>query len=274
MHCPLILIGRVLTNMHTNADSFVQIFAPLLLPPHHFETVVYGGSVRWGVLLGLDFAIVPVGASDDKKVVRFKIRDVTKLTISRAEHFTFADEESTQRTAKVVVVLEEAAMDRNSPASGGSSPLGRLFGSSVRKSSHDSSGSGSGSASGSGSPASTRTREETFYIGVDAHSRLYECLYATWMCMLTSKAYGWTRVEEKQKAKDKIKALYLDLCDEISAAQDLQDRVDLIGRTHIHTYTHANAHARTHTHTHTHAHTRHASTRRPHRPSCPMHGTR
>ena len=105
----------------------MQIFPPVLLPPHHFETVVYGGTIRWAVLLGLDLAIVPIGASDDKKVVRCKIRDITKLTIFRAEHFAFADEEATQRTAKVVVAIEESVIEKNSPASGGSSPLGDDF---------------------------------------------------------------------------------------------------------------------------------------------------
>jgi len=205
----------------------VQIFSPVLLPPHHFETVVYGGAIRWAVLIGLDLAIVPIGASDDKKVVRFKIREITSLTISRTEHFAFADAESTQRTAKVVVVVEESVIGKNSPASsGGNSPLSPLariksFGTSLRKTSQDTAGSGSDQI------ASKKRREESFYIGVDVNSKMYECIHSTWMCMLTSQAYGWTRVDDKQKSKDKIKALYLDLCEEIAAASGLQDRVDL-----------------------------------------------
>jgi hypothetical protein len=48
--------------------SFEQIFPASLLPAHHFEPVVYGGSIRWAVLLGLEFCIVPIGAADEKKV--------------------------------------------------------------------------------------------------------------------------------------------------------------------------------------------------------------
>jgi hypothetical protein len=48
--------------------SFEQIFPASLLPAHHFEPVVYAGSIRWAVLLGLEFCIVPIGAADEKKV--------------------------------------------------------------------------------------------------------------------------------------------------------------------------------------------------------------
>ena len=44
--------------------SFEQIFSASILPPHYFETVLYQGSVRWAVLLGLDLCIVPIGAVD------------------------------------------------------------------------------------------------------------------------------------------------------------------------------------------------------------------
>jgi len=87
---------------------YIQVFPAALLPPHYFETVIYGGTVRWGVLLGLEFCIVPIGASDDKKVLRLKFSDITKAAIYREEHFSFADAESTERSAKVLLTVDVA----------------------------------------------------------------------------------------------------------------------------------------------------------------------
>eukprot|EP00802_Teleaulax_amphioxeia_P006907 Tamp_06913.p1 GENE.Tamp_06913~~Tamp_06913.p1 ORF type:complete len:326 (-),score=64.89 Tamp_06913:999-1976(-) len=46
--------------------------------------------------------------------------------------------------------------------------------------------------------------------------------------MLMCQLYGWTRVEQASRSKDKIKALYHDLVQEINKAASLQERVDLL----------------------------------------------
>merc|ERR1719163_2483453 len=50
---------------------------------------------------------MPIGTTDHKKVVRFKINDITRVELIRKEHFSFADREQTERSAKVVIVVEE-----------------------------------------------------------------------------------------------------------------------------------------------------------------------
>jgi hypothetical protein len=65
---------------------------------------------------------VPIGASDDKKVLRLKFSDVTKAAIYREEHFSFADAESTERSAKVLLTVDVAP---ETPT--GTTPLFSLF---------------------------------------------------------------------------------------------------------------------------------------------------
>ena len=215
-----------------------QIFAPALLPPHHLETIVYQGSIRWAIMLGLELCIMPIGTTDHKKVVRFKVNDITRIELIRKEHFSFADREQTERSAKVVIVVEEPER-KSSGGSGGNSPLGRVFAKSLsfgvssrpisheRKGSTDSTGSASSLESLEVSGTNMITREEYFYI-FDPKTKLFEYLTQTFYSLLMCKAYGWKRIDERQQNKVKVKSLYTDLVQEIRSAQSLQDRVDLL----------------------------------------------
>ena len=167
-------------------------------------------------MLGLELCIMPIGTTDHKKVVRFKVNDITRIELIRKEHFSFADREQTERSAKVVIVVEEPER-KSSGGSGGNSPLGRVFAKSLsfgvssraisheRKGSTDSTGSAASLESLEVSGTNMITREEYFYI-FDPKTKLFEYLTQTFYSLLMCKAYGWKRIDERQQNKVKVKS--------------------------------------------------------------------
>mmetsp|Transcript_44327 Transcript_44327/g.139866 ORF Transcript_44327/g.139866 Transcript_44327/m.139866 type:complete len:489 (+) Transcript_44327:118-1584(+) len=197
---------------------FEQIFPPSSLPPQHFESVVHSGACKWGVIAGVEFCLVPFGVVDQRRIIKISICHIKSLTINRNDKFHFADEETTRRTAKVTIKYIE---DMNAEAQQKSriSPvrsITRFLGRNRKSITEDQS-----------SVIQPIEKQEFFYI-YEKDTKLFENLHQWWIGSLSCELYGWKSGKDTHLSNEKVRALYLELQNEIHAAKGLQEKVDLL----------------------------------------------